>query len=395
MNPTTAPKTYWSILKRFLNKIKIPTIPPLLVDGNFETDFKEKTGIFNEFFADQCNIFNNGSTIPGMSYKTNIRKSDITFSPSVLSNIIKNLKPNKAHGHDNISIKMIQICGDSIIPPLRKILRSAINSGNFPDTWKKGNIIPVHKKDNKNLVKNYRPISLLPIFGKIFEKVFYENLFTYLQENKFLSENQSGFRRNDSCISQLIAITHDIYKSFDANPFLETRGVFLDISKAFDKVWHDGLLYKLKCYGVEGGLFNILQNYLQNRKQTVVLNGQSSSWLDVNAGVPQGSVLGPLLFLVYINDLPDNLVGKAKLFADDTSIFSTVFDITRSSQILNQDLCTIKNWAYQSKMVFNPDPIKQATEEIFSHKINKVNHPTLYFSCYNRSLSKTSWVIFR
>ena len=131
---------------------------------------------------------------------------------------------------------------------------------------------------------------------------------------------------------------------------------------------------------MEGGLFNILQNYLQNRKQRVVLNGQSSSWLDVNAGVLQGSVLGPLLFLVYINDLPDNLVGKAKLFADDTSMFSTVFDVTRSSQILNQDVCTIKNWAYQWKMVFNPDPSKQATEVIFSHKINKVNHPTLYFN---------------
>ena len=142
---------------------------------------------------------------------------------------------------------------------------------------------------------------------------------------------------------------------------------------------------------MEGGLFNILQNYLQNRKQRVVLNGQSSSWLDVNAGVPQGSVLGP--FLVY---LPDNLVGKAKLFADDTSIYSTVFDITRSSQILNQDLCTIKNWAYQWKMVFNPDPSKQATEVIFSHKINKITPLVFYFlSCYNRSLSKTSWVIFR
>ena len=123
-------------------------------------------------------------------------------------------------------------------------------------------------------------------------------MLTYLQENKFLSEYQSGFRRNDSCSSQLIAITRDIYKYFDANSSLETRGVFLDISKAFDKVWHDGLLYKLKFYGVEGGLFNILQNYLQNRKQRVVLNGQSSSWLDVNARVPQDSVLGPYLFLM-------------------------------------------------------------------------------------------------
>ena len=190
-------------------------------------------------------------------------------------------------------------------------------------------------------------------------------MFTYLQENKSLSENQSSFRRNDSCISQLIAITHGIYKSFDANPSLETRCVFLDISKAFDKVWHDGLLYKLKCYGVEEDLFNILQNYLQNRKQRVVLNDQSSSWLDVNTGLPRGSVLGSLLGLVYINYLPDNIVGKTKLFADDTSIFSIVFDITGSSQILNQDLCTIKNWAYQWKMAFNPDPSKQTAEVIF------------------------------
>ena len=226
-------------------------------------------------------------------------------------------------------------------------------------------LIPVHTKDNKNRIKNYRPISLLPIFGKIFEKVIYNNLFTYLQENKFLSEKQSGFRRNDSCISQLIVITHDIYKCFDSNPSLETRGVFLDISKAFDKGWHDGLLYELKCYGLEGGLFNILQNYLQNSKQRVVLNGQSSSWLGVNAGVPQDSVLGPLLFLVYINDLPDNLVGKTKFFADGTSTFSTVIDITRSSQIFNQDLFTVKNWAYQWKMVFNPDPSKEALKSFF------------------------------
>ena len=162
-----------------------------------------------------------------------------------------------------------------------------------------------------------------------------------------------------------IAITHDIFKYFDGNPCLDIRGVFLDISKAFDKVWHDGLLYKLKCYGVEGGLYNILENYLSNRKQRVVLNGQSSSWLDVNTGVPQGSVLGPLLFLIYIKDLPDSLVCKAKLFADDTSMFSTVYHIVDSSEKLNNDLFTVKNWAFKWKMAFNPDPNKQATEVVF------------------------------
>ena len=231
------------------------------------------------FFVDQCSIINNGSVLPEISYKTNKRLTNIITSSQNLCKIIKNLNPNKAHGHDKISIKMIQICGDSIIPPLKMILESAIKLSVFPDSWKKGNIIPVHKKESKNLIKNYRPISLLPIFGKIFEKVIYNNLFEYFQENKFLSNNQSGFRSGDSCISQLIAITHDIYKAFDGNPSLETRGVFLDISKAFDKVWHDGLLHKLKCLGVEGGFYNILKNYLQNRKQRVVLNGQSSSWL--------------------------------------------------------------------------------------------------------------------
>ena len=150
--------------------------------------------------------------------------------------------------------------------------------------------------------------------GKIFEKVIYNNLFTYLKSNHLLSDNQSGFRSGDSCISQLISITHDIYKVFDGAPSLDTRGVFLDISKAFDKIWHKALLHKVKCNGVEGDIYNILVNYLLNRKQRVVLNGQSSSWMEVKAGVPQGSVLGPLLFLIYINDLPDNLVSNTKLF---------------------------------------------------------------------------------
>ena len=379
-DPMTGPKTYWSILKRFLNKIKIPAIPPLLVNGDFETDFKKKAGIFNIFFANQCSTISNSSVVPDHSYNTNKRLTDITFSLCDLSKIIKNLNPNKAHGHDNISIKMIQLCGDSILPPLKIIFESAINASIFPDLWKKGNIIPVHKKESKNLVKNYRPISLLPIFGKIFEKVIYNNLFKYFQDNKFLSDKQSGFHSGDSCISQLIAISHELFKAFDGNPSLDTRGVFLDISKAFDKVWHDGLLYKLRCYGVEGGFYRILKNYLLNRKQRVVLNGQSSSWLDLEAGVPQGSVLGPLLFLIYINDLPHGLICEAKLFADDTSIFSTVLDITRSSNHLNQDLSTIKNWAFQWKMVFNPDPNKQATEVIFSRRRNHVNHPVLHFN---------------
>ena len=138
--------------------------------------------------------------------------------------------------------------------------------------------------------------------------------------------NQSSFRPSDSCINQLLAITHEILEAFDCNPPVEVRSVFLDISKAFDKVWCKGLLYKLKSMGISGHLFNLLENYLSCRLQRVVLNGQTSSWRPVLAGVPQGSTLGPLLSLVYTNDLPNELKANAKLFAADTSLFTIVKD---------------------------------------------------------------------
>ena len=174
----------------------------------------------------------------------------------------------------------------------------------------------------------------------------------------------------DLCISQLLSIVHEIQSSFDCNPPVDTRVLSFDISKAFDKVWHQGLLFKLKSYDVEGSLFCLLENYLENRKQRVILHGQCSSWINIVSGVPQGSVLGPLLFLIYINDLPNGLVSMYKIFADDTSIFSKVFDKNSSQNILNNDLSIISEWAFQWKMQFNPDPNKQANKVYFSRKSN-------------------------
>ena len=153
--------------------------------------------------------------------------------------------------------------------------------------------------------------------------------------NNLFTSCQSGFRKQDSCVSQLLAITHEIYKHFDANPSLETRAVFLDISKAFDRVWHEGLLFKLKSYGINGSLLKLIASFLSNRLQRVVLNGNCSTWKEVLAGVPQGSILGPLFFLIFINDLPIGLQSNVKIFADDTSLFSVIFDILSSTGLFN------------------------------------------------------------
>ena len=153
------------------------------------------------------------------------------------------------------------------------------------------------------------------------------------------------------------------------------RGIFLDISEAFDKVWHDGLLFKLKTYGVEGDLLLLLKNYLINRKQRVVLNGQTYEWRKINSGIPQGSVLGLLLLLIYINYLPDGITSICKIFADDRSLFSKVQDINKSANEFNCDLEKVSNLAYQWKMQFNPDPNKQANEVIFSRKYNSNSFP--------------------
>ena len=153
----------------------------------------------------------------------------------------------------------------------------------------------------------------------------------------------------DSCMSELLSIVHEIHSSFDCNPWVDTWALFLDISKAFDKVWHHGLLFKLKSYGVEGSLFCLLENYLENRKQRVILHGQCSSWKNIVSGVSQGFVLGPLLFLIYINDLPNGNVSICKIFADDTSISSKVFDKNSSQNILNNDLPIITERAFSGK----------------------------------------------
>ena len=213
---------------------------------------------------------------------------------------------------------------------------------------------------------------------KLSEKVIFDSMYHFFTTHNLISPNQSGFRPGDSTINQLLAITNEIFKAFET--YDETRAVFLDISKAFDKVWHDGLIFKLKQNGIGGDLINILHDFLSDRCQRVVLNGKESCWENIYSGVPQGSVLGPLLFLIYINDLTENISSNMKLFADDSSLFTKVSDVETAQSLLMSDLRKITSWAHQWKMQFNPDITKQAMEVIFSWKRNKPDHPSLEFN---------------
>ena len=195
-----------------------------------------------------------------------------------------------------------------------------------------------------------------------------------------ITHNQSGFRPGDGCINQLLYLVSEIYESFESPDSLEVRAVFLDISKAFDKVWHDGLIFKLRQNGIRGNLLNFFISYLNDRHQRVGINGSYSEYSKIESGVPQGSVLGPLLFLVYINDLEKNLKSQVKFYADDTMLYSIVKNPAQSASDLNHDLDLIQKWAFQWKMVFNPDPLKQATEMVFSCKKKKHDHPPIFFN---------------
>lgn len=258
--------------------------------------------------------------------------------------------------------------------PLTKLFNLSLQSSTVPNQWKIANVTPVYKKGSANTVSNYRPISLLSVLGKCMERCIFKYLYNFLHSNNILTPSQSGFRPNDSTVNQLLSISSDFYRAI--NQGKEIRVVFFDISKAFDKVWHKGLLYKLSNLGIRGNLLKWFHSYLHNRKQCVVINGTKSYLKNVQAGVPQGSILGPLLFLIYINDLVVNIDCNIKLFADDTSIYITVENPFSSAALLNSDLEKINDWSKKWLVSFNPSKTECMT---ISNKIKKPFHPSLIF----------------
>ena len=238
-DPNTSKKSYWKIVNRVMNKCRSPKIPPL-INNQFILECKEKVKLFNDFFSQQCKPIVTSSVLPNLTFLTDKRIYQITIGNDEIISLIRNINPNKASGSDGISGKMLILCDDSVILPLKIIFKNILLISIYPGNWKSANVTPIFKKGDKQLITNYRPISLLPISGKILEKIIFNNHYSYLYANNLITKNQSGFRPGVSTTNQLLYLVNEIHQAFENPKSLEVRAVFLDISKAFDKVWHDG-----------------------------------------------------------------------------------------------------------------------------------------------------------
>jgi len=262
-----------------------------------------------------------------------------------------------------------------LVTPLTLLFNKSLNLGVVPSDWKLANVSAIYKgKGDQDNVTNYRPISVTNCFSKILEKIIFKHLHNYIHDYDILTDHQSGFRSKDSTINQLLIIYDEIVKKLDKGK--DVRFIFCDVSKAFDRVWHKGLLYKLRKYGVKGNLLNWFGSYLTDRKQRVGINGYFSNWNTVRAGVPQGSILDPFLFLLFVNDIVNVVTNNIKLFADDTCLYCVVDDKESAADSLNDDLESLHQWATHWVITFN----ESKTKSMYFTRKNNIDVTPLYMN---------------
>ena len=369
-------KNFWCLAKSVLGKSADCCIPPLKCDNGLFSSNRDKVELFNEYFVNKCKLDDESSIrIPSiLTYRTDSRLASINILTSEVQDILLSLDTDKAIGPDHISPFLLKHGATELAPSLARLFNYSLSSCQIPNIWKTANVVPVFKKGDKQDISNYRPVSLLSVVNKCFEKIIFKYVFNFFTDNSIVTKWQSGFIPGDSTIKQLVNIQHLFAEAVDNKK--DVRVVFCDISAAFDRVWHCGLLYKLECAGITGSLINWFRSYLSDRTQQVVIQGQTSTRQIIQAGVPQGSVLGPLLFLIFINDLPDIVNSHIRLFADDTTLYVIVDATQDSATMLNTDLQAINIWAKKWQVKFNPSK----TETLFiTTKPNPPVPPPLYF----------------
>ena len=343
------PKTFWSYVNKNSNTSN--NIPDLISeDGQTFCDDLGKADVLNRFFS---SVFTDEdlNNIPEINKQTNAVLEDIEFTENKIISMLKKMNSSKAPGPDNIHGKVLKECSEFIAHPLNLIFNKSMSEGKLPCQWKEAHVKPLFKKGKRSLPANYRPVSLTSLCCKLLERIIKVDVTKHLIDLGLITDDQHGFREGRSCCTQLLQIMEIWTDMFDHGQAWDC--IYLDFAKAFDSVPHKRLLNKLQAYGITGKKLKWVEDFLTDRQQRVIVAQEKSSWTKVMSGIPQGSVLGPLLFIVFINDLPSVAVNSLmKIFADDTKVFKAISTI-QDAEDLQTDIDKLTLWAKKWQLPYN------------------------------------------
>ena len=365
-------KKTWQIINETLSRKKVDNMLPdtFIKNGNELSDPKEIANAFNEYFSKiGSNLASNiNCTEDGQSYKVYLQNPTLKkfafkkVNDNEVLSIINKLKNKKSRGADNISNQLLKTIKQELCKPLTIIINQMIETGVYPEKFKISKITPIYKKNERTNIANYRPISLLPTLSKIFERVIHTQLYTYFDENKLLSEQQYGFREKHS--TELAAVKLVDYINHEMDIGNTPEAIFIDLSKAFDTLNFDILIHKLQFYGLSGNSLALMKSYVTGRMQYVLFNKTKSDLAIITTGIPQGSILGPLLFSIYVNDII-NSSDKLQylLYADDTTLYFNREHFTphNANLEINNELSKVMNWLKLNKLSLNVQKTKYMT----------------------------------